>query len=254
MENVKIGLAPTSVSAWDEEDEASAVFGEELQSADDAQAKAMLDQLALELPAALDWKELVRYAQQHQALGGLKIPPDSKNYSFYVIEAPVTIILPHDQKLVRLRLVLDLQGDSGSTGQVLAYDVFPPSQLEVKQLATGEVNLDVSKALQFILTSVGAAKAAPATEALGLKLNLPFKWTTTSVKLQASARMSTRVQWYVTDASIQSGFAPCAILRAPRGTIVTVAATITGELRSRGPSGWFKAQFVSPQPRVYVLK
>lgn len=254
MGNVKIELAPTSVAEWDEEDEASAVFGEELQQANEAEARAMLDQLVLELPAALDWKELVRYAKEHHATGGLSIPPDSRNYAFYVLEAPVTIILPHDQNLVRLRLVLELRGDPADGGQVLAYDVFPPTEVDVEQVAAGEVTLDVSKALQFVLTTVGAAKAAPAAEALGLKLNLPFKWSTTTVKLQSSARMATRAQWYVTDASIRSGFAPCAILRAPRGAVVTVTATMTGEVRARGPRGWFKAQFVSPRPRAYVLR
>jgi hypothetical protein len=48
------------------------------------------------------------YAQQHHAVGGVQIPPDSKKFSFYVIETPLTIVLPGDQRLVRLRLILSL--------------------------------------------------------------------------------------------------------------------------------------------------
>lgn len=252
---VRINVEPAAVPEWDKEDEMSAVLGgEELLKADDTQAKAILNQMSLELPAALDWIELVRYAQEHQALGGLKIPPDSNRFSFYAIETPLTIIVPGNQRLVRLRLVLDLHAEQAQPEEVLAYDVFPPTQVDTRKLATGEVNLDISKALQFVLTAVGAAQIAPVTDSLGFKLNLPFQWTTTSVKLQSSGRMSNRVQWYVTDDSIQKGFAPAAILRAPKGATVTLDATMAGELRFRGPRGWFKAQFAQPQRHQYVLR
>lgn len=255
MEKVRIQVVPTSVPEWDQEDKASAVLGgPEVLTAGDSQAKAMLDQITLELPAALDWTELVHYAAQHHALGGLQIPPDSKRFAFYVIETPLSIILPGDQRLVRLRLMLDLHAKAAKPEEVLAYDVFPPSQVDVNKLATGEVNLDISKALQFVLTAAGAATVAPAAQCLGFKLSLPFQWTTTSVKLQSSGKMSSRVEWYVTDNSIQKGFAPAAILRAPKGATVTVDATLGGELRFPGPKGWFKTQFAPVQAHQYVLK
>ena len=254
-EKIRIQVAPTSVPAWDQEDEASSVLGgPELHKASDAEAQAMLDKMTLELPAALDWIELVRYAQQHRVAGGLQIPADSRNFSFYVFEAPLSIILTGGQRLVRLRLNLDLRAENSALGEVVAYDVFPPSDVDVKKLASGEVNLDISKALQFVLTAAGAAAAAPALECLGLKLKLPFEWNTLAVKLQSSGRMSSRVEWYVTDALIQRGFAPAAILRAPRGTPVIVEATLAGELRVAGPAGWFlKAQFAPPRSHRYVL-
>lgn len=251
---IRIQIVPTSVPEWDKEDEAAAVLaGEELVKGDEQQAKSMLEQVSLELPDALGWTELIRYAQKHQVLQGLQITPDSRHYSFYVIETPLTIVVPSNQRLVRLRLVLELRGDHAEPGEVLAYDVFPTTQVDYKKLATGEVNLDVSKALQFVLTSVGAAKVAPVAEGLGFKLKLPFQWTTTSVTLQSSGRMSSRVQWYVTDDSIQKGFTPAAILRAPKGVTVTVEATMAGELRARGVGGWFKTQFAQVQPHRYVL-
>jgi hypothetical protein len=255
MEKVRLKIAPTSVPEWDKEDEMSAVLGgEELHKADDTQAKAMLDQISLELPVALNWVELVRYAQQHPALGGLTIPPDSTHFSFYLIEMPLTIIVPESQRLVRLRLVLDLTAEHAQPSEVLAYDVFPPSEVDIKKLASGGINLDVSKALQLVLTATGAASAAPVADCLGFKLDLPFEWKTTAVKLESSGRMSNHVQWYVADDSIQKGFAPTAILRAPKGATVTVAAAMAGELRFRGPVGWFKSQFAQVQPHQYVLR
>jgi len=255
-EKVRIQVAPTSVPAWDHEDEASSVLGgPELVSASEEQARQMLDQMTLELPAALDSVELVHYAQQHRVAGGLQIPPDSAHCSFYVFEAPLSIILTGGQRLVRLRLNLDLHAQNPNFGEVVAYDVFPPSQVDVKKLASGEVNLDISKALQFVLTASGAAAVAPAVQCLGFKLNLPFQWNTLAVKLQSSGRMSSRVEWYVTDASIQRGFAPAAILRAPRGTPVIVDATLAGELRAAGPAGWIlKTQFSPLKSHQYVLR
>jgi hypothetical protein len=255
MDKVRINIEPTSIPEWDKEDEMAGVLGgDELRKADDHQAKAMLDQISLELPTALNWVELIHYAQQHQTVGGLHIPPDSQKFSFYVIETPLSIILPGDQRLVRLRLILDLNAEHANSGDVLAYDVFPPNQVDVKKLASGEVNLDVSKALQFVLTAAGAPQLGPLADCLGIKLNLPFQWTSTSVNLESSGRMSSRVQWYVTDDAIQNGFAPAAILRAPQGATVTVAAALAGEIRFRGMRGWFQTQFAQPQARQYVLK
>src|ERR1039457_1471756 len=153
-EKVRIQVAPTSVPEWDHEDEASSVLGgPELHKASDDEAQRMLDQMTLELPAALDWVELVHYAQQHRIVGGLQIPPDSAHCSFYVFEAPLSIILTGGQRLVRLRLNLDLRAQNPERGEVVAYDVFPPSDVDVKELASGELNLDISKALQFVLTA-----------------------------------------------------------------------------------------------------
>src|ERR1017187_7045952 len=254
-EKVRIQVAPTSVPEWDHEDEASSVLGgPELHKASDDEAQRMLDQMTLELPAALDWVELVHYAQQHRIVGGLQIPPDSAHCSFYVFEAPLSIILTGGQRHVRLRLNLDLRAQNPERGEVVAYDVFPPSDVDVKELASGELNLDISKALQFVLTASGAAAATPALQCLGFKLNLPFRWNTLAVKLQSSGRMSSRVAWYVTDASIQKGFAPAAILRAPRGTQVIVDATLAGELRAAGLAGWIlKTQFAPLRSHRYFL-
>jgi len=252
MQGVRLDVAPTSIPEWDREDEQSAVLGgEELYKAEDTQAKAMLDQITLRLPTALNWVELLKYARQHPAVGGLQIPPDSRNFSFYAMELPIAIILPNNLRLVRLRLVLDLQVDPGDA---VAYDVFPSPEIDVKKLATGEINLDVSKALKFILTSTGAAAAAPIADCLGIKLNMPFEWSTTSVRLQSSGRMSNHVEWYVSDDSIQKGFAPATIVRAPKNARVKINATMAGELRFAGPIGWFKTQFASPQPMHYALQ
>lgn len=255
MQGVRLDVAPTSIPEWDREDEQSAVLGgEELHKADDTQAKAMLDQITLQLPTALNWVELLKYAKQHPAVGGLRIPPDSRNFSFYAMELPIAIILPNNQRLVRLRLVLDLHVDTGGSEAAVAYDVFPAPEIDVKKLATGEINLDVSKALKFILTSTGAVAAAPIADCLGIKLNMPFEWSTTSVRLQSSGRMSSHVEWYVSDDSIQKGFAPATIVRAPKNAHVTIDATMAGELRFAGPIGWFKTQFASPQPMHYALR
>jgi hypothetical protein len=257
MEKLRLDLEPTSVPEWDAEDELAGVLADDmLVKADETQAREMLDKTLLELPAALDWVELITYAQQHKTPGGLEVPPDSGNYSFYSVQIPLTIILAGDHRLVRLRLQLELQAEQKKHEDIMAYDLFPTTQVDVNKLASGEASLDVSKALQFVLSLSGAtAPLAPLSECLGLKLSLPFQWTSTFVRLQSSGRMSNPVHWYVTDSAIQNGFAPNAILRAPKGATVTVSATLIGELRHAGPFGrFFKTQFQPPQPRTYVLR
>jgi hypothetical protein len=250
-EKVRIDLTPAPIAEFDKEDEFESVLGgADVKKADDSEAEEMIEQFSLELPRALDCFELIHYAQQHKTSGGLQIPPDEKRYSFHLVEIPLTVISTGKYRLVRLRLVLKLEAKGA---EVVAYDVFPPPDVEVKKLLSGEVNLDISKALKFVLTSVGAAAAAPVTDSLGFKLNLPFQWNTTSVKLQSSGRMSNPVQWYVSDDSILRGFAPSAIVRARRGAAVTVRASLAGEIRRSGPRGWIKSQFQSSKERIYVL-
>lgn len=251
----QLKLRPTSIPEWDAEDEMAGVLSDEtLVKASDTESKEMLNAMRLELPKEIKQVKLLQYAQDRQTPLGQAISPDNKHYDFYLIELPLSILVPN-QRLVRLRLQLELEAKRQKTEQVLAYDLFPNDQTDLKEIMTGEINLDVSKALGFCLVATGAGAAlAPLTEAFGLKLTLPFKWASQYTRVQTSDRMSNPVEWYVTDNAIQNGFTGHAIIRAPKQSLVQATATLFGEVRRAGLLGKvLKAQYVS-DTHTYTLK
>ncbi|KKG06147.1 hypothetical protein [Methanosarcina mazei] len=255
MVTTPLQLQPTSILEWDAEDEVAGVLAyETLVKASDTESKEMLDAMRLELPRVIDHVKLLKYAKERQTPLDLAISSDRERYDFYLIELPLNILVPN-QRLVRLRLQLELEASGQKTEQVIAYDLFPNDQIDLKEIMTGEVNLDVSKALGFCLVATGAGAAlAPLTEVFGLKLTLPFKWTSQYTRVQTSDRMSNPVEWYVTDNSIQNGFTGHVIIRAPKRSPIQVAATLVGEVRRAGLQGKvLKAQYVS-ETRIYALK
>ena len=161
--------------------------------------------------------------------------------------------------LVRLRLGLDLQADGKKLEEVVAYDVFPKTEKEVKEIMSGKATLDVSKALKYItklaavISPLTAIPAEVIGESFGFELNCPFQWTSEIVKLQASGPMSNPVQWDIDDSAIQNGFTGHIILRAPKSSNVHIAAKLAYELRSRGPIGWFWHDFKSSKPHNFTL-
>jgi hypothetical protein len=248
MENTLLEFQPTSVAEWDEEDEMVGVLaGEMLVKADDAEARTMLNAVILNLPRQIDQVELIAYAAQRPTPLGLDLPPDSGRSDFYLVEMPLNILVPGPRRLVKLRLSLDLQLVGAAGGDAVAYDLYPKDTTDVKTILTGDASLDVSKALKFALGVIPAgAAAAPLADCLGLKLDLPFKWSAKYAQVQTTDRLSNPVEWYVTDGDIQNGFTADVIIRAPRGASVQVSATVTFELRWPGPLGnVLKAQYVN---------
>ena len=249
METIRLELHPTSIPEWDAEDEIASVLDgtERLVKASDTECIEMLDSMRLELPRLeyLEQIKLLEYAQQRHPPLELTIPPDSEHYDFYLIGLPITILAPQ-QRLCRLRMRLELRTSGQITEPPVAYDLFPNDQTDLKTIMTGEVKLDVSKALKYILVASGAGMALPVAEAFGLKLTLPFKWTSAYARVQTSDRMSNPVEWYVTDDSIQNGFTGRVIIRTPKSSQVTVDASFTCEVRRAGLVGRIlKAQYVS---------
>lgn len=254
MEKTTLSFQPTVIPEWEAEDEMSGVLSQNLVKAGEKECKEMLDAMRFELPNVMDLNhvKLLQYAQDRQTPLELVIPPDSRNFDFYLIELPLNILVPQ-QRVTRLRMMLNLEATGRQPGETVAYDLFPNDQTELKTLMTGEVTLDVSKTLKYILSSVGAGTAAPLTEAFGFKLNAPFKWTSTFTKVQTSDRMSNPVEWYITDSSIQNGFTGHVIIRAPKDSQVSVAAKIVCELRKKSIVGFFTKHFIS-DTQIYPLR
>jgi len=255
MERTSLELQPTSVPEWDAEDAFAGVLaGETLVKADEAQAREMLDEMTLNLPQQLAQTELVAYAAQRRTPLGL-LPADSARYDFHLVEVPLNILIAERLRLVRLRLRLELHADGAAPEQAVAYDLYPKDESDQATILSGSVSLDVSKALKFALTAIPAAGvAAPLADCLGLKLDLPFKWTSTYAQVQTTDRLSNPLEWYVTDKAIQNGFTAGVIIQSPKGSAVSVTAALACELRRAGLLGHIlKAQYEMRQ-RVFPLQ
>jgi hypothetical protein len=255
VETIHLKLEPASVPEWEAEDEVSGVLADDSPvSVDDEAARAMLNEVSVNLPRRLDWTELMEYVKEKKTLGEFQIPADNEHYDYYMIEAPLTLIVPQGQQLVRLRLRLDLDAKDTKSDPVLAYDLFPSTQVDLKKILDGSVALDIGEGLQFALVAAGVpGPVANIAKCLGFKLNLPFQWTTKTATVQSSARMSNPVEWSITDEAIQGGFSASAIVRAPKGRAVDVFATLYGELRRKYLGVFGKAQFKAFTPSTYRI-
>lgn len=245
-------LAPNP--QWDAEDELAGVLNDdEAVAADPEQAARMFAASTIALPRALDWTELTEYVRRKTG-GDFEVPGNADRYDFYSAEIPITTLVGEGQSLVRLRLDLSFSAAQGTSDDIVAFDLFPTTDIDPHTIASGEASLDIAEGLRFLLLASPAAALAPATKCLGLKLSLPFKWTTEDATLKSSARMANPVMWYVYDEAIRTGFSPRVIVRAPKGVPVTVDATLSGDLRDRGVLGTkLKAQWKIFRPRSYVL-
>lgn len=255
MDAIRLELEPASVPEWEAEDEVSGVLSDDTPvSVDDQAARAMLSEMSVNLPRRLDWTELVQYVKAEKTLGEFHIPADTEHYDYYVIEVPLTLMVPEGQRLVRLRLRLDLDAKDSQSDPALAYDLIPSTQVDVKTILDGGVSLDVGEGLQFALVAAGVPEpVASIAKCMGLKLNLPFQWTTRTAIVQSSGRMSNPVEWSVTDDAIQGGFTASVILRAPKGKAVDVSAALYGELRRKYLGIFAKARFKAFTPSNYRI-
>lgn len=242
---IELTLEPTDVAEWDEEDLAGADLADLVEKADAETAAQMLSACTFRLPADIDKRELVAYAAEQKTPLGPAVLADSSNFDFHLIVVPVNIVVPAPERLVRLRLILDLRTEKPGKSAV-AWDVFPNDDIQNVDVKIGEVSVDISKALSFVCP-------APLADALGLKLQFPLGWKSVNVVIDSSGRMSNPAEWYVNDAAITSSFTGYAIVRAAKGERVTVAAELVGDVRRPGPVGWlFKTHFRA-LPQTYVL-
>ena len=211
-DTLRIKLQPAAMPEWEAEDDIAGVLGDDAPAfADASTAQEMLDKTDISLPRLLDTTDLLKYA--HKSSAGIDIPADTEAFDFHLCEIPVTLIVNAGQRLVRLRVELTFSVEGAPSAQIVAYDLFPTTQTDCRQIMSGEAGLDVSAMLQFLLTATGAAPMAPLAKALQLKVSLPFKWTSTVATVQSSARMNNPVSWYVRDRAILNGFSPAVIVR-----------------------------------------
>jgi hypothetical protein len=242
MKESPITMHPAEIMGWEAEDLVSSVLGENPEPANDEEVRAMLNQLRISLPRQIQRAELVSHAAQLKSPLGEGLEPGE--FSYFLAEVPLNILVPENHVMVRLRLQLDLGGaESGA----LAYDLFPPDQWEVGEKSLGQVDVDVSKLLTFV-------SPAPIAECLGFKLGFPIKWKTLTVNVSTSDRMSNPAEWYVKDESIRHGFVAYLIVRAPKGELVEVQATLACELRKAGPLGRMKKKQFRSDRRAYSLQ
>jgi hypothetical protein len=226
-----VTLEPAEIAEWEAEDLIAGHLSAELEIADRAAARAMLDGVRLALPGSIDHRELVDYSARRGTPLDESLVPDLTRFDFHLVELPLGILVPESRRLVRLRLGVRI-----TTG--VAYDLFPRDEWADVEHEVGQVSLDVAKALTFVSPPLG--------EALGLTLAHPLRWKSRTVRVRTTDRLSNPVEWYVTDRSVNEGFTAHLIVRSAKGDLPTLHTTVACELRKSGPLGRvMKATYLS---------
>jgi hypothetical protein len=244
---VDLHLEPADIAEWEAEDIAAGVLAP-VALATENEARSLLEGIRLSLPSDIIHTELVGYAAERQTPLAEAIKADSLRFDFHLIELPLNVLVPHD-RLVRVRLRLDLGREDSDAEERLpvAYDLFPADTWDDKLFDLGTLSVDVTKAFNFVCP-------VPIGDVLGLKLSVPLKWRSQYVRVRTSDRMSNPVEWYVTDQRIEHGFTAYVILRASKGSVVTLNAELACELRAKGPLGGLtKARYRSDK-HTYRLR
>jgi hypothetical protein len=225
MATLKVELFPERVEEWANEDIFAGTLSRDIEDASIQQAKDMLHNITLTLPPDILKTELVDYNNHLQTPLNLEIPPDNK-YNYFLIGVPLNIVLTEKTRMVRLALSLDMKQREVAQ-QPVAYDLFPNDKIEIKKILSGEFSLDIAKTLNFVTKgSFG--------EIFSLKLEKPFSWTSQSIKVDCSDKMSNPAKWYVKDESIQNGFTGYVVAMAAKKKPLNIEAALAVELRKAG--------------------
>jgi hypothetical protein len=238
-------LHPAEIPEWDAEDLMAGRLAAGLESADADSAREMLEAVRLELPTAVAHTEILALARRQDPPFALELSAGDDTYEYHLLEVPLSIVVPEDRRLVRLRLELTLLGPGG-TDNPLFHDLFPRTEWTESEHDVGELAVDIGRALTFLAPAAG--------DVLGFRLQLPFRWRSRDVRVRASDRMSNPAEWYVTDRAIADGFTGYGIARISPGAPLRLEARLACELRRSGAFGRvLKAVYASDRER-YELR
>jgi hypothetical protein len=239
----KVELVPKRIQEWEDEDLMAGTAAHGLEWADSDQGKEMLNEMTLELPVEILQTELVSYNRSLQTPLKLDIPPQG-DLNYFLIGVPLSFVLTDKIRMVRLNLELDLMPKK----EVVAYDIYPDNEVQVKEILSGDFSVDIAKALTFVTK-------APVGDVLNLKLEKPFNWKSQSIRIQCSGKLGNIVRWYVVAESMQNGFTGYVILKAPKGDEPRIKAIMAVELRKAGMFGHvLKTSYGPPKAKTYYIK
>jgi hypothetical protein len=242
MRSTSVALHAADVPEWDVAELEQAQLGPGAEPADPEQVKRILNHVDLRLPTALGEGPL-HEAPTHET--PLHVPlTGPAGAAYHLLAVPLTIIVPDDLRMTRLRMTLEFLAEGGGAEAVVAQDLAPTAETVETVHDYGEVSLDVSKALTFVFP--------PAADALGLKLTFPLRWTSDYPVVQASGPMSNPVIWQVADEAMHEGFIGYVITRSAPGEPFRVRAQIAAELRNAFLGKLRRARFTS-DAREYTV-
>lgn len=246
MKTMDVKLKSARIPEWEAEDLLVGRLSSD-SFAEEDEIKEILDQIHIGLPKDINYTELVQYSKAKDNPISLELPLDHEKFNFYFVEIPLNILVTENQRLVRLRLRLNLLTEAGNIDSAIAYDLFPPDKWEEKITSLGEFDIDLSKMLSFI-------SKQPVDECMGLNLKFPIKWKSNYIQIRTTDRMSNPVEWYITDQQIDNGFTGYVVIRTPKNSSLNIVADIACELHKSGLFGkMFKARFKSDK-KNYLIK
>jgi hypothetical protein len=246
MNAEKVELKPETIKEWAAEDLMRGTLSKTLEDASAEQAESMLDEITLTFPGDILNTELVDYNAKLPNPLSLDVPADKDGFNYFLLVVPLNIVLTDKIRMVRLDLRLDMKPEKITKDPVVAYDLFPNDRVDVKEILSGKLSLDVAKALTFVTIPIVG-------EILNLKLEMPFSWKSKTIQVQCSDRMSNPVRWYVKDESIQNGFTGYVVVRVPKNTDLNINATLAVELRKAGVLGGMQNATYRSTAKVYHI-
>ena len=220
----QVELVPGTIPEWEAEDAVKGVFGGE---DSEASVDELLNKTRIELPRAIVHYDLRKKSEK---IGDLEVPETSREMDFYYVRVPVNIVLGPDVKMTRLAL------EVGLSPGACAFEMFPKDATEVKEIVSGQISIDISKALAFVLAAT-APVAAPLAGCLGIEVQKPFAWQSTTVRIETSDEMSNPALWRVYDKSILSAFVGQMIVQTPEGEPVRLTTRLACSLKKKGLFG-----------------
>lgn len=228
MPLVRMNLQPAPVLDWETEIAFASRLGEERAKADDVQARTFFDEVDISLPQDIQQRFLSQYAVSQPTPFSEALLSDITKFDYYLLEVPITIVVPEDRSLVCLGLSLDMQSSPQQDPPVLVlpYSLFPTTGFKEKDWDIGELSLDTAKALSALIPGSGAF-----ANALKFEIKFPLKWKTLHWTIQSSNQLRNPAKWVLKDEAIQNGFNAYTVVRAPIGVTVKVEANLQAVIK-----------------------
>jgi len=249
MQKIRMDFSPAVIPEWNADAALTGRLGVPSVKAAPLPVEDIFSAVDISLPQEIEQRFLSGFDKNQNTPLEVPLFADSGAYDYYLIEVPVTILVPEDRSLVWFGLALDLKASApdGSAAKALPYSLFPTTEWKEKDWDMGEMSLDTAKALKTLVP--GLDKVA---DALSFKIKFPVQWKTRRPMIQSTNRLRNPAKWIVKDEAIQNGFNAYAVVQASKDSTVTVEACLQAVVKK---DGLFAPTETVPASRiVYTLR
>jgi len=231
MQKVRMDFRPAVIPEWEAEVALTGCLGTRLMKSAPPPVEEFFRAVDICLPQEIEQRFLTGFDKNQNTPLQVPLLADSGAYDYYLIEVPVTILVPEDRSLIWFGLALELKASfaDGAEAKALPYSLFPTTEWKEKDWDMGEMSLDTAKALKALVP--GLDKIA---DALSFKIKFPVQWKSRRPMIQSTNRLHNPAKWIVKDEAIQNGFNAYAVIQAPKDSTVRVEACLQAVIKKDG--------------------